>query len=725
MGLRECPEPARSARLWLCLKTSLFSSYTEDTVITDLSCIRNIGISAHIDSGKTTLTERILFYTNRIHAIHDVRGKDGVGAKMDSMELERERGITIASAATHAEWKGHHVNIIDTPGHVDFTIEVERALRVLDGAVLVLCSVAGVQSQSLTVDRQMKRYNVPRVAFVNKCDRQGANPVRVRDQLIEKLSHNAVLVQLPLGLEDKHMGVIDLIEEKAFEFHGDNGEEIREVPIPDDRIDEVADFREQMLDAVSMFSDELMEVLLEDEVPEPALIHAAIRKATLSLQITPVLLGSAYKNKGVQKLLDAVISYLPAPPDVENIGLDIDNDEAEVPVPSDPEGAFISLAFKLEDGRYGQLTYLRVYQGTLKKGDFIYNSRSGKKVKVGRLVRMHSDEMEDMDSCCAGDIVALFGVDCFSGDTFTDGSVEIAMTSIHVPNPVISLTVTPKDAKAQTNMSKALQRFTKEDPTFRVHNDPETNETIISGMGELHLEVYVERMKREYNAPVEVSAPRVSYRETISRKAEFAYIHKKQTGGSGQYGKVVGWAEPSESGDYEFVDMIKGGAIPREFIPSCDKGFKKCLDKGRLIGAQVVGIKVTLADGSFHAVDSSDTAFQSAAVGAFREFYAKANAIVLEPIMKVALEGPAEFHGGMVATLMQRRGMILGSTESDGFSQVEAEVPLAEMFGYATALRSSTQGKAEFTMEFSRYSQAPVGVTEDLIKDYQDEKKAS
>ncbi len=694
-------------------------------MISDLSCIRNIGISAHIDSGKTTLTERILFYTDRIHAIHDVRGKDGVGAKMDSMELERERGITIASAATHAEWDGHHINIIDTPGHVDFTIEVERALRVLDGAVLVLCSVAGVQSQSLTVDRQMKRYNVPRVAFVNKCDRQGANPVRVRDQLIEKLGHNAVLLQLPLGLEEAHAGVIDLVEQTAYEWHGDNGEEIREVPIPDGMVGEVADFREQMLDAVSMFSDELMEVLLEEEEPEPELIHAAVRKATLSRQMTPVLLGSAYKNKGVQKLLDAVVRYLPAPTDVDNTGLDLDDDEAEVLVPSDPEGPLISLAFKLEDGRYGQLTYLRVYQGTMRKGDVIYNSRSGKKVKVGRLVRMHADEMEDMDECCAGDIVALFGVDCFSGDTFTDGSVAVAMTSIHVPNPVISLTVTPRDSKAQTNMSKALSRFTKEDPTFRVSYDLETGETIISGMGELHLEVYVERMKREYNAPVEVIPPRVSYRETISKRADFVYVHKKQTGGSGQFGKVCGFVEPTESGDYEFVDKIKGGAIPREFIPSCDKGFKKCLAKGRLIGARVVGIRVTINDGNAHSVDSSDMAFQAAAVGAFRDFYARAQPIVLEPIMTVALEGPAEFHGNMVATLMQRRGMILGSTEAEGFSEVEAEVPLAEMFGYATALRSSTQGKAEFTMEFSRYSQAPVGVTDELIKEFQDQKKAS
>ena len=698
-------------------------------MINDLSKVRNIGISAHIDSGKTTLTERILFYTGRIHAIHDVRGKDGVGAKMDSMELERERGITIQSAATFCEWgppeDRYHVNIIDTPGHVDFTIEVERALRVLDGAVLVLCSVAGVQSQSLTVDRQMKRYNVPRVAFVNKCDRQGANPVRVKDQLIEKLGHNAVLVQLPLGLEDKHRGVIDLVDMRAYEFSGDNGEVITEMDIPAEYADEAAAAREEMLDAVSMFSDELMEVLIMEETPEPEMIHEAIRKATISLQLVPVLCGSAYKNKGVQKLLDAVEAYLPCPTDVENYGLDLDNDEADILIDQDPEGELATLAFKLEDGRYGQLTYLRIYRGTMKKGDFIYNSRDGKKVKVGRLVRMHSDEMEDIDTATAGDIVALFGVDCYSGDTFTDGKSNIAMTSIHVPDAVISLTITPKDNKASVNMSKALQRFTKEDPTFRVSLDPETNETVISGMGELHLDVYVERMKREYNAPVEVSPPRVSYRETISRKAEFNYLHKKQTGGSGQYGRVAGYLEPSESGEYEFVDNIVGGAIPREFISSCDKGFKRCLEKGSFIGAQVVGIKVVINDGAAHAVDSSDTAFQAAARGAFREGFAKGGPTALEPIMKVALEGPAEFHGAMVGTLMQRRGMIIGSTEADGFSQVEAEVPLAEMFGYATALRSGTQGKAEFTMEFSKYAPAPQSITEELVKAYQDEKAAS
>ncbi len=692
-----------------------------------LDKLRNIGISAHIDSGKTTLTERILYYTGRIHQIHDVKGKDGVGAKMDSMDLERERGITIQSAATHARWGDHHINIIDTPGHVDFTIEVERALRVLDGAVLVLCSVAGVQSQSITVDRQMRRYNVPRLAFVNKCDRQGANPLRVRNQLREKLGLNAVMVQLPIGLEEKHEGLIDLVKMKAYTFHGENGDEIRESEIPAELLDEAKAFREEMLDDISMFSDELTEAILMEEVTEE-LIHAAIRKATLSLQLVPVLLGSAYKNKGVQKLLDAVVNWLPAPTDVKNEAIDLDQSEGQNEVrfelPCDPAGKLAALAFKLEDGRYGQLTYLRIYSGKLAKGDFIYNSRNRGKVKVGRLVRMHADEMEDIEWASAGDIVALFGVDCYSGDTFTDQNTSLAMSSIFVPAPVISLTITPKDSKAQNNMSKALQRFSKEDPTFRVGADPETGETIIAGMGELHLDVYIERMKREYQAIVETSPPRVAYRETITQRAEFNYTHKKQTGGSGQYGKIIGYLEPNDTENYTFVDEVKGGNIPREFIPSVDKGFRSMLDKGRLIGAPVVNLRVVLVDGAYHAVDSSDNAFQETARGAFRETYAKAKPVILEPIMKVGVEGPVEFHGSIIGTLNQRRGMIVGASEADGFCQVDAEVPLSEMFGYSTVLRSSTQGKAEFTMEFARYAEAPRNVQEELIKKAQDEKKA-
>ncbi len=687
---------------------------------TELSKLRNIGISAHIDSGKTTLTERILFYTQRIHAIHDVKGKDGVGAKMDSMELERERGITIQSAATHCEWKGHHVNIIDTPGHVDFTVEVERALRVLDGAVLVLCAVAGVQSQSLTVDRQMRRYGVPRIAFVNKCDRAGANPVRVKEQLREKLNLNPVLLQLPIGLEHQFEGVVDLVKMKALRFRGDNGEQIVEESIPPDLVAEADAAREEMLDALSMFSDELTEAILDEQVTEE-LVHRAIREATIGLKIAPVMMGSAFKNKGVQPLLDAVAAYLPSPPDITNKGVDLDRDEAEVELKTDPGEPLVMLAFKLEDGRYGQLSYVRVYQGSLKKATDIINTRTGKKHKVGRLVRMHADEMEDIESAVAGDICAMFGIDCNSGDTFTNGKLNVAMTSMYVPEPVISLTVSPKDHKSQANMSKALRRFTKEDPTFRVGADEETGDTIVSGMGELHIDVYIERMKREYKAEVETSPPRVAYRETITRRVDFNYTHKKQTGGSGQYGRVAGFLEPWADAPYRFDNQVVGGAVPREFIGSVDKGFQSMLGKGSLIGAAVTGVSITLNDGAAHSVDSSDVAFQEAARGAWREVYPKSAPQILEPLMKVAVEGPSEFQGGIVGILMQRRGLIIGATEGDGFVRVEADVPLAEMFGFSTVLRSATQGKAEFTMEFSKYAPVPAAISEQLVEQYRKE----
>ncbi len=693
---------------------------------TDLRLFRNIGISAHIDSGKTTLSERILFYTDRIHAIHDVRGKDGVGAKMDFMELERERGITIQSAATHCQWQGHHVNIIDTPGHIDFTIEVERALRVLDGAVLVLCSVSGVQSQSITVDRQMKRYDVPRIAFVNKCDRQGANPFRVCDQLREKLGHNSVLTQIPIGLEGEHRGVVDLVEMKAVYFEGAQGQQIRVEPIPSDLAGQAEEYREILLDVVSMFSDELMEAVLEETVTA-ADIHAAIRDATIAQQITPVLMGSAYKNRGVQPLLDAVVRWMPAPTDVSNRAIDLersaDGEKVEVEVPSDPTAPLIALAFKLEEGRYGQLTYMRIYQGTMRRGDTMFNLRGDKKVKIGRLVRMHASEMEDIDQAGAGDIVAVFGVDCYSGDTFTDGTVKLAMTDIEVPDAVIGLSITPRDTMAQVNMAKALARFTKEDPTFRVRTDRETGETVISGMGELQLDVYVERMKREYNAAVETSPPLVAYREAISRRADFDYTHKKQTGGSGQFARVAGYIEPLEDGDYEFVDKIYGGVIPREFIAPCDKAFRGVMEKGLLVEAPVTQVRVVLNDGKAHSVDSSEVAFREACRGAWREAYFRAAPIILEPIMKVQVEGPSEFHGAMVSTLMQRRGMIEGVNELDETCQVDAEVPLAEMFGYATTLRSATQGTAEFTMEFARYAQVPRGMQDDVIAEYAERKQ--
>jgi elongation factor G len=685
----------------------------------ELSKIRNIGISAHIDSGKTTLTERILFYTQRIHKIHEVKGKDQVGATMDFMELERERGITIQSAATYCEWKGNHVNIIDTPGHVDFTIEVERSLRVLDGAILVLCGVAGVQSQSMTVDRQMRRYKVPRLAFINKLDRSGANPRRVVEGLRDKLKLNAVLMQIPIGLEAKFEGMVDLVTMKALRFEGDNGENIIEGEIPAELRAEAETAREQMLDAVSMFSDDLTEAILEEQVTEE-LIRDAVRKGVISLQFCPVFLGSAYKNKGVQPLLDAVNAYLPSPEDVQNTAVDLENDEQPIALSSDPNKPLVALAFKLEDGRYGQLTYVRVYQGMLTRGQTLTNMRTKKRVKVGRLVRMHANDMEEIESSAGGDIVALFGVDCASGDTFTDGSIEVAMSSMFVPEAVISLSIKTKDSKNQGNFSKALGRFVREDPTFRAAVDPESGETIISGMGELHLDVYVERMKREYQVEVETGAPQVAYRETISQRADYLYVHKKQTGGSGQYGKIGGYVEPITDGskDFEFVDDVRGGAVPNEFIPSVEKGFRSMIGKGRLIGFPVIGLRVVLNDGAAHSVDSSDNAFQAAARGAFREVYPRAKPIILEPLMKLGVEGPIEFQGAVLKTILQRRGTVIGTTEAEGFCQVEAEVPLASMFGYATDLRSNTQGKAEFTLEFSRYAPAPRDVTEELIKKY-------
>ena len=694
--------------------------------MSELSKMRNIGISAHIDSGKTTLTERILFYSNRIHAIHEVRGKDGVGATMDSMELERERGITIASAATNVTWKDHPINIIDTPGHVDFTIEVERSLRVLDGAVLVLCSVAGVQSQSITVDRQMKRYNVPRIAFINKCDRTGANPLRVKQQLVDKLGLNAVLLQLPIGLEDRLEGVIDLITMKAVYFDGPSGELIRYEEIPSELLEQAKEKREEMLDSISLCSDELMEAMLEENVTNE-LIYSAIRKGTIALELVPVLMGSAYKNKGIQPLLDAVLGYLPNPSEVTNTALDLDNNEESVVLKSDENLPPVVLGFKLEDGQYGQLTYIRIYQGKIKKGDELMNIRSRKKFKVGRLVRMHSNSMEDIIEAGCGDIAALFGIDCASGDTFCHPSLNYSMTSMFVPKPVISLSISPVDKKSADNMAKALNRFTKEDPTFNTYVDQESNQTIIQGMGELHLEVYVERMRREYKAEVVTDKPEVAYREAISQTADFNYTHKKQTGGSGQYARVAGYIEPIEetedSKEYEFVDRIKGGVIPTEYIPSCDKGFQMALKKGTQLGFPIVGVRAVISDGAYHPVDSSDQAFQTAALSAFREVYEKAKPVILEPIMKVSVEGPTEFQGNIFGSINQRRGIIISSTEDGASCTVDAEVPLSEMFGYSTVLRSLTQGKAEFTMELAKYSKVPQSVSEELKKAYQEKKR--
>ena len=695
----------------------------------DLNLLRNIGISAHIDSGKTTLTERILFYTGKIHAIHEVRGKDGVGAKMDSMDLEREKGITIQSAATYCTWGDYAINIIDTPGHVDFTIEVERALRVLDGAILVLCSVAGVQSQSITVDRQMRRYNVPAIAFVNKCDRSGANPLGVCAQLREKLGHNSYMIQHPIGLEDKLQGIVDLVSMEAIYFDGDNGEDIRREPVPAAMMDVVKEQRNKMIEGLADFDDELAMLFLEGEEISEELLWSTMRKATFTRKFTPVCCGSAYKNKGVQILLNNICKLLPSPLEMKYEAHEADDKAAPgaetlVHLDPSPDKPLVMLAFKLEDGRYGQLTYVRIYQGKVAKSDTIFNVNTGKKSKVGRLVQMHSNEMHDIEYAQAGDICALFGIECSSGDTFTDGNITVTMTSMFVPDAVITLAVQPKKKEGLANFSKALNRFSKEDPTFRVSRDEESGQTIIGGMGELHLEVYIERIKREYGVEVEVGQPQVAYRETITQRADYSYIHKKQTGGSGQYAKVVGYFEPAPEGvNYEFVNEIVGGVIPKEFHTSCDKGFQTAIQRGTLIGFPVVGVRACINDGGWHAVDSDDRAFQIAARTAFRESYAKCGPVVLEPIMRVVVETPQEFSGTVLGTLNKRRGMIVSNENQTTTATIEAEVPLGEMFGYSNDLRSSTQGKAEFSMEFKKYAQVPRGVQETLVKEYEQKRK--
>ncbi|MGE5087455.1 MAG: elongation factor G [Bacillota bacterium] len=694
----------------------------------NIDMVRNIGISAHIDSGKTTTSERILFYGGRIHAIHEVRGKDGVGATMDSMDLEREKGITIQSAATQVHWKDYTINLIDTPGHVDFTVEVERSLRVLDGAILLLCGVAGVQSQSITVDRQMKRYSVPRLAFVNKLDRQGANPYRVTDALIEKLRLNAVMIQIPIGLEDQHRGHVDLTDMKAYINEGENGEVINVTDIPPDLVETAQKYRQIMIGKLADIDSAIEEKFLMEEEPTTEEIRAAIRKGTISLKLVPVLCGSAFKNKGVQRLMDAVTYYLPSPAEKKEQALDLNKNEEKFDLFPDPAKPLVSLAFKLQETPFGQLTYMRIYQGKMGKGDFIINQVNKKSVKIPRLVRMHSDKMEDIETAYAGDIVALFGIDCASGDTFCDDRIQASMQSMHVPDAVISLAVAPKDKTAANNFSKALQKFRKEDPTFRVHRDEESNETIISGMGELHLEIYVERMKREFNCEVIVGQPQVAYRETISQVAEYDYTHKKQTGGSGQYAKIVGKIQPLEPQEdgatFKFDNKVVGGRIPKEFIPAVEEGFKEQTVKGPLIGFPIVGVEVVLEDGAYHDVDSSYMAFKIAGMAALREVYASAKPTVLEPIMKLETVVPDEYQGSAVGQINQRRGTIVGTTAFDGNCVIEAEVPLTEMFGYSTDLRSGTKGKGEFSMEFAKYAPVPRNIQEELAKKYQAKRAA-
>ena len=694
----------------------------------EIAKVRNIGISAHIDSGKTTLSERILFYGGRIHEIHEVKGKDGVGATMDSMDLEREKGITIQSAATQVQWKDYTINLIDTPGHVDFTVEVERSLRVLDGAVLVLCGVSGVQSQSITVDRQMKRYNVPRLAFVNKLDRQGANPFRVKDALVEKLRLNAFMANIPVGLEEKHVGIVDLITMKAYKNEGEDGETITEIPIPADLTEQAKEYRQIMIGKLADVDDVIAEKFLMEEEPSVVELRAAMRKGVIALKLVPVFCGSAYKNKNVQHLLDAVTYYLPNPSEKIEHALDLSKNEEKFPLVTNDNMPLVMLAFKLQETQFGQLTYMRVYQGTVRKGDFIINQSNKKSLKVPRLVRMHSAKMEDIEVSYAGDIVAVFGVDCASGDTFCDDKIEASMQSMHIADAVISLAIAPKTKEGVNNFTKALQKFRKEDPTFRVHRDEESNETIISGMGELHLEIYVERMKREFNCEVTVGQPQVAYRETILQAADYDYTHKKQTGGSGQFAKISGSIQPlapQEDGKtFLFNNKVVGGRIPKEFIPAVEEGFEEQCTKGPLIGFPIVGVEVALTDGSYHDVDSSYMAFKIAAMAAMREVYQKAKPTVLEPIMKLETTVPEEYQGPATGQINQRRGVITGTTSIEGNCTIEAEVPLTEMFGYSTDLRSGTKGKGEFTMEFLKYSQAPRNIQDTLAKKYAEKRAA-
>jgi len=683
-----------------------------------LSNIRNIGISAHIDSGKTTLTERILFYAGRIHRMQEVKGKDG-GATMDFMELERERGITIQSAATTVEWEDKQINIIDTPGHVDFTVEVERSLRVLDGAVLVLCAVGGVQSQSITVDRQMRRYRVPRIAFINKMDRVGAEPSNVVAELESKLGHVAVPMQIPIGSGNDFAGVIDLVRMQAIYNEGEKGEDLRYAEIPAALVEEADRARHGMLDTLSLYDDELMSVMLEGQEPTPEQIHKAVRGATLGRDITPVFLGSAYKNKAVQCLLDAVAWYLPSPIDRMAYACDNDNDGAEITISADPDGPVVAMGFKIVDEPFGQVTYTRIYQGEIHRGKGYKIARTTQTQRIGRIYRLHANKREDLDSACAGDIVGIMGIECVSGDTLCDPSVNITLESMHVPEPVISIAIAPERSQDRDPLSKALNRFVKEDPTFHSRFDEEAGQTIISGMGELHLDVYVERIRREYKANVIVGQPKVQYKEMPTVETTYNYKHKKQTGGSGQYAHVVGTLIPLPLGhenDYEFENAVTGGKIPTEYIPSVDKGFQMARSKGPLAGFEVIGVKMVLEEGSSHAVDSSDLAFQICARAAFREVVKEAKPVLLEPIMKVEVETPTSFQGSVTGEISSRRGLITASEAKGNVTVITAEVPLANMFGYSTDLRSMTQGQATFSMEFSCYRPTPKSIQEEVIE---------
>jgi elongation factor G len=687
----------------------------------DLKKLRNIGISAHIDSGKTTLSERILYYAGRIHKIEDVRG-GGDGATMDYMELEKERGITITSAATTLKWEDHTINLIDTPGHVDFTVEVERSLRVLDGAILVLCAVGGVQSQSITVDRQMKRYHVPRLAFINKMDRTGSNPESVVKQLKDKLGCDAVLMQIPIGREEKFEGVVDLVTMKAIYFDGANGEKVREEAIPADLKDEAEEARHHMLESLSMYSDKLMEMLLGEEEISEDIIHDIVRQAVIEQEFTPVYLGTAYRNKGVQPLLDAIVKYLPTPLDSPSKGKDPTDQEKIIELSPDTTKPFVGMAFKIVEDEFGQLTFTRIYQGKIEKGGSYFNQRTGKKDRFSRIVKMHADKREEIDSAEAGDIVAIMGIDCASGDTYSSEPKYCTLENIFVAKPVIKMSINPLSRDNADRLSKALQRFRKEDPTFQVMTDEETGETVIAGMGELHLEIYVERIRREYKVEVEVGAPKVSYRESATKPVAYDFTHKKQTGGSGQYAHIVGQMSPmteeeaaEAEGELLFVNNITGGRIPSNFIPAIEKGFRNMLAKGPVAGFPVVSMRIDLNDGKHHEVDSSDMAFMVCAQNCFRETFPKMKPALLEPIMLMELEVPENFQGTVVGNISARRGIVMSTDMIGKITKIIAEVPLAETFGYSTDLRSMTQGQGTFTMELAKYRPVPANIQTEVI----------
>ncbi|MDP7327259.1 MAG: elongation factor G [Prochlorococcaceae cyanobacterium ETNP7_MAG_30] len=678
-----------------------------------LERVRNIGIAAHIDAGKTTCTERILFYSGVVHKMGEVH--DGA-AVTDWMAQERERGITITAAAISTTWNDHRINIIDTPGHVDFTIEVERSMRVLDGVIAVFCAVGGVQPQSETVWRQADRYSVPRMVFVNKMDRTGADFLKVHDQIKDRLKANAIPIQLPIGAEGDLSGIIDLVKNKAFIYKDDLGQDIEETEIPDNMKELAAEWRAKLMECVAETDEELIEVFLETEELSEAQLAAGIREGVLNHGLVPLLCGSAFKNKGVQLLLNAVVDYLPAPVDVPPIQGLLPNGKEAVR-PSDDNAPFSALAFKVMADPYGKLTFVRMYSGVLEKGSYVLNSTKNEKERISRLIILKADDREEVDALRAGDLGAVLGLkNTTTGDTLCTTDDPIVLETLYIPEPVISVAVEPKTKGDMEKLSKALLSLAEEDPTFRVSTDPETSQTVIAGMGELHLEILVDRMLREFKVEANIGAPQVSYRETIRASSKGEGKFARQTGGKGQYGHVVIEMEPGEPGSgFEFVNKIVGGIVPKEYIKPAESGMRETCESGVIAGYPLIDVKVTMVDGSYHDVDSSEMAFKIAGSMAFKDGVKKCNPVLLEPMMKVEVEIPEDFLGSIIGDLSSRRGQVEGQSIDDGLSKVQSKVPLAEMFGYATVLRSSTQGRGIFSMEFSHYEEVPRNVAEAII----------